>query len=64
MPGRVPALGGKIPPQRTLRDFRRLSPPRLETGIYLIWKKYQVFTKAAERFLEQMRAGPEDERRA
>ena len=43
--------------------FRPLSP-RLETGIYLIWKKYQVFTPAAERFLEQMRAGPEDERRA
>ena len=43
--------------------FRLLSP-RLETGIYLIWKKYQVFTPAAERFLEQMRAGPQDERRA
>ncbi len=33
--------------------FRPLSP-RLETQIFLIWKKYQVFTPAAERFLEKI----------
>ena len=31
--------------------FRPLAP-RLETNIYLIWKKYQVFTPISERFLE------------
>ncbi len=34
--------------------FRPLEP-RLETKIYLIWKKYQVFTPVAERFLERVR---------
>lgn len=29
--------------------------PRLETNVYLIWKKYQVFTPIAERFLNQIR---------
>lgn len=24
--------------------------PRFETGLYLVWKKYQVFTKAQRRF--------------
>ncbi|MCI9248832.1 MAG: transcriptional regulator [Dorea sp.] len=31
--------------------FRPLTP-MLETKIYLIWKKYQVFTPIAERFLK------------
>ena len=34
--------------------FRPLSP-RLELGMYLVWKKAQIFSKAAERFMEQMR---------
>ncbi len=34
--------------------FRPLSPP-LETRLYLIWKKYQVFTPIAERLLETLR---------
>ena len=34
--------------------FRPLEP-RLETGLYLIWKKHQVFSPIAERFLEQVR---------
>ncbi|MDE6664148.1 MAG: LysR family transcriptional regulator [Lachnospiraceae bacterium] len=34
--------------------FRPLTP-RLETNIYLIWKKYQVFTPIAERLLEHMK---------
>ena len=29
--------------------------PRLETKLYLVWKKYQTFTPIAERFLQQMR---------
>ncbi|MCM1064946.1 MAG: LysR family transcriptional regulator [Eubacterium sp.] len=34
--------------------FRPLFP-RLETKMYLIWKKYQVFTPIAERLLESLR---------
>ena len=41
--------------------FRPLEP-RLETKLYLVWKKYQSFTPIAARFLEQLRgsfqAGP------
>ena len=33
--------------------FRPLSP-RLKTKLYLIWKKYQVFSPIAERFLKKM----------
>ena len=35
--------------------FRPLLP-KTETPLYVIWKKYQTFTKAAEKFLIQMRA--------
>lgn len=35
--------------------FRPLRP-KLEAGLYLIWKKYQVFTPIAERFLAMLRA--------
>ena len=31
--------------------------PKLETKMYLIWKKYQVFTPIAERLLEMLKAG-------
>lgn len=34
--------------------FKPLSP-RLETNIYLIWKKYQAFTPIAERLLEMLK---------
>lgn len=34
--------------------FRPLEP-RLESGLDIVWKKYQVFSKAAELFLERMR---------
>ena len=34
--------------------FRPLTP-KLETKMYLIWKKYQVFTPIAERLLEKMK---------
>ena len=30
--------------------------PRLETKLYLVWKKYQTFTPIAERFLKQMQS--------
>ena len=33
--------------------FRPLSP-KLETKLYVIWKKYQVFSPAAELLLEDM----------
>lgn len=33
--------------------FRPLTPAR-EVGIDIVWKKYQVFSKAAEKFLEKM----------
>ena len=35
--------------------FRPLTP-RLETNMYLIWKKYQVFTPIAERLLEMLKS--------
>ena len=34
--------------------FRPLSP-RLEVGMNILWKKYRVFSKAAEQFLTRMR---------
>ena len=33
--------------------FRPLTPP-LETKLYVIWKKYQVFSPAAEKLLQEM----------
>ena len=30
--------------------------PKLETKIYLIWKKYQIFTPIAERLLEKLKS--------
>lgn len=33
--------------------FRPLEP-KLEVGMNIVWKKYQVFSKAAEKFLEQL----------
>lgn len=33
--------------------FRPLEP-RLEMGMYLVWKKYRIFSKAAELFLEEL----------
>lgn len=35
--------------------FRPLEP-RLEVGLYVIWKKYQLFSKPAEKFLEILKA--------
>lgn len=34
--------------------FRPLKP-RLELGMYLVWKKSQIFSRAMELFLEQLR---------
>ncbi len=36
--------------------FRPLKP-RLEVGMSLVWKKYQVFSKAAEKFILKMQEG-------
>lgn len=35
--------------------FRPLSP-RVESGMQVVWKKYQIHSRAAERFLEALRA--------
>lgn len=37
--------------------FRPLEP-RLESWMYLAWKKYQVFTSAAEVFLDYLKKSP------
>ena len=37
----------------SLLCFRPLMPA-LETKLYLVWKKYQVFTRVAEVFLKQL----------
>ena len=34
----------------------RLLTPRLETKLFLVWKKYQAFSPIAERFLRQIQA--------
>ena len=36
--------------------FRPLTPT-IEVEMYMIWKKYQVFSKAAEKFLMTMQEG-------
>ena len=45
-----------VSPDSRLR-FRPFSP-RIEAGMRLVWKKYQVFTKAAEEFLTKVRSCP------
>ena len=44
------ALDGIINTQGSPLCFRPLSPP-LEAEIYVIWKRYQVLSKPAEKFL-------------
>lgn len=34
--------------------FRPLEP-KFETGLYIVWKKHQIFSKSAEKFLAQLR---------
>lgn len=34
--------------------FQPFSPKR-EAGMHIIWKKYQVFSKASEKFLEKLK---------
>ena len=36
--------------------FRPLEP-KLELGMYLVWKKSQIFSKAAEVFLDHLEEG-------
>ena len=38
--------------------FRPLTPKR-EAGMSIIWKKYQVFSKASEKFMQKMKEMPE-----
>ncbi|WP_294500573.1 LysR family transcriptional regulator [uncultured Gemmiger sp.] len=44
--------------QGTRLCFRPLKPA-LDIGMYLVWKKYQVFSKPAEKFLEVLQEQPE-----
>ncbi len=39
--------------------FRPLTP-RLEMELHIVWKKYQVFSKASEKFLQQLKMDLED----
>ena len=39
--------------------FRPLSPKR-EEGMSIVWKKYQVFSKASEKFMEKIKDLPEE----
>ena len=41
--------------------FRPLEP-KVQSWMYLVWKKYQVFTSAAEVFIRELRAGLEGKR--
>ena len=34
--------------------FRPLSP-QTEAGMHIVWKKYQVFSKASEKFIEKLK---------
>lgn len=46
-----------LEPKNVVRDklcFRPSNPP-LESGSSIVWKKYQVFSRAAEAFLERIR---------
>lgn len=46
-----------LEPKNVVRDklcFRPLNPT-LESGSSIVWKKYQVFSRAAEAFLERIR---------
>lgn len=47
-----------ISPESAL-TFRPLEP-RLETGLSIVWKKYQIFSAAAEAFLEKLKEKWED----
>lgn len=35
--------------------FRPLSP-QMEAGMHIIWKKYQVFSKTSEKFIEKLKS--------
>ena len=47
----IPKWCGSRMDQLHLEGSSRPIAPKLETKIYLIWKKYQVFTPIAERLL-------------
>lgn len=44
-------------PQDSPLCFRPLEPRR-EAGMHIVWKKYQVFSRAAEKYLELLRQAP------
>ena len=58
--GYAPCLDKLIHTEGTSLCFRPFSPP-LEAPCYIAWKKYQIFSKAAGRFLQAVRERISDE---
>lgn len=52
--GHVVGLGGLVNTEESSPLCFRLLEPRLETGLNIVWKKYQVFSPAAEVFLQKI----------
>lgn len=52
--GHVVALDGLVNTTENSPLCFRLLEPRLETGLDIVWKKYQVFSPAAEIFLQKI----------
>ena len=53
--GHVVTIGGLADTSQSSNLCFRLLEPRLETGLNIVWKKYQVFSPAAEVFLRSIR---------
>ncbi len=53
--GHVVAIDGLADTSQSSNLCFRLLEPRLETGLNIVWKKYQVFSPAAEVFLQNIR---------
>lgn len=62
--GYVVTLDGLANTSENSRLCFKLLEPRLETGLNIVWKKYQVFSPAADVFLQRIHARFGDERRA
>ena len=54
--GHIVGLDGLVNTSESSQLCFRLLEPRLETGLNIVWKKYQVFSPAAEIFLNKIQA--------
>ena len=52
--GHIVSLDGLVNTTESGTLCFRLLEPRLETGLNIVWKKYQVFSPAAEVFLKRI----------